>query len=171
MFRTIILSSLFAVLTFGTQAQAQTDQDTFEVLFQARETQRRALVSKLMAFSDDESSKFWVVYDNYRSESKQFQLRRINMLKRLSESLVGMTNATANEMVKAALKLENNQTQAKGKFISKVKKIVPGARFFRYYQLETKLDALFTYGWTKKIPIAITDEEAQKLSSDFGTQL
>lgn len=171
MFRNIILSSLLAVLMFGPQAQAQTDQDVFEVSFQAREAERRALVSKLMNFSDEESNKFWVVYDKYRSESKQFQLRRINMLKKLSDSLVGMTDKTANEIVKSALKLESNQTQAKSKFILKVKKILSGARFFRYYQLETKLDALFTYGWTKKIPIAITEEEAKKMSSDLGTQL
>ena len=70
------------------------------------------------------------------------------MLSKISTSLVGMSDELANETVAAALQLELDQQQAKNEFISSLNILFSNARFFRYYQVETKIDAVFTHGWT-----------------------
>ena len=59
----------------------------------------------------------------------------------------------------SALALEGEEQSAKQSYLAELAPHFSGARYFRLYQLETKLDAIFTFGWTKGIPLAITEEE------------
>ncbi len=43
-------------------------------------------------------------------------------------------------------KLESDQQQAKNEFVFSLKTQLSTAHFFRYYQVETKLEAIFNYG-------------------------
>lgn len=148
-------------------AAAQTLQDQFEVSFQARETQRRATISTTMAFTEEEAANFWPIYDQYRLVAKGHQLRRMRMVATLSENTVGMDEATAATMIKNALDLEAKQQAAKKTYINQLTDHFFGARHFRLYQLETKLDALFRFGWTKQIPLAVTEDELKLLQQGF----
>lgn len=161
---------MMTAITISTPVQAQNVQDGFEVNFQARETKRRALVAGAMRFDEAEAEKFWPAYDVYRAKEKTHQLRRLRMLQIVSKTGVGMDEKTGDEIVNGALQLEADQTAAKNTYIKTIRKTFIGARFFRLYQLETKLGALFTYGWTSKIPLAVTDEEAAILQNSFDAR-
>lgn len=154
-----------ACLNISLPLFAQTTQDKFEIDFQLREAERRAAISRSMAFTEEEAVQFWPQYDVYRFKAKQFQQRRLTMLSKISGSLVGMTDELANETVAAALQLELDQQQAKNEFVSSLKILFSNARFFRYYQIETKIDAIFTHGWTQAIPLALTEEEARLIEN------
>ncbi len=159
----ILASSFLLMLAvgFAPALYAQSSQDKFEVSFQANETKRRATIASVMLFTGAEAAKFWPLYDAYRARVKDHQLQRILMLEKLSESMVGMGDEVATEVVNNALQLERDQERRKRDFISDLHPILTGARYFRYYQVETKLDAMFTYGWTQQIPLAITEDEAK----------
>lgn len=167
MFRTnkIAIFIALAWINISLPLYAQTTQDKFEIDFQLREAERRAVISRTMGFTEEEAVEFWPQYDVYRFKAKQFQQRRLTMLRKISGSLVGMTDELANETVAGALQLELDQQQAKNEFVSSLKTLFSNARFFRYYQVETKIDAVFTHGWTQEIPLALTEEEA-KLMED-----
>lgn len=158
-----------AVIT-STPVRAENVQDSFEVNFQLRETKRRALVASTMGFSAAEAEKFWPVYDVYRAQEKNHQLRRLKMLQIVSKVGVGMDEKTGDEIVNGALQLEADQTAAKNTYIKTIRKTFSGARFFRLYQLETKIAAIFTHGWTRKIPLAVTNEEAKILQDSFDAK-
>ena len=161
---------MMSAVTISAPVQAQNSQDGFEVNFQARETQRRALVASAMGFDETEAEKFWPVYDAYRAKEKTHQLRRRKMLQMVANAGVGMDEKTSDEIVTGALKLEADQDAAKSAYMKTLRKTFSGARYFRLYQLETKLNALFTYGWTSNIPLAVTEEEAAILQNNFDAQ-
>jgi hypothetical protein len=159
----ILALTIIFIVASSSSLQAQTDQDVFEVNFQKREAGRREVIARVMMFEEQEAKKFWSMYDEYRVQEKKFQQRRLTMLKKLENSIVGMSEEFAGEIVSKALALELDKHSAKQKFISKLEPVLPKARYFRYYQLETKLAARFTYKWTQRIPLAVTEEEAKKL--------
>ena len=146
-----------------TPASAQSAQDQFEVAFQQREAQRRAQISGAMRFSDEEAAKFWPIYDQYRLSIKALQLRRLGMLKTLSENQVGMDAETAEELVQTSLTIESEATSLKSSYLEKSGKVISGARYVRLFQIEMKLDAMLMYGVTQQIPMAVTEEERQIL--------
>ena len=164
-----------AAIALGTAAPAppvaaQNAIDQFEVSFQAREAQRRANISNAMGLSEEEAIEFWPIYDQYRLVAKSHQLRRLRMIQRLATNTVGMDAQTASGIMSAALALEAEQQSAKQKYFADLAPHFSGARYFRLYQLETKLDALFTYGWTKGIPLAVTESELEILQQGFEAQ-
>ena len=170
-FATLISGALLmAVVITSSPVQAKNVQDGFEVSFQSRETKRRAIIASAMGFDAAEAEKFWPAYDVYRAQEKAHQLRRLKMLLIVSKAGVGMDEKTGDEIVNGALQLEADQTAAKNAYIKSVRKILSGARFFRVYQLETKLGAIFTHGWTKKIPLSVTEEEAKILQENFNAK-
>ena len=146
---------------------AQNTQDSFEVGFQARETQRRALISSAMGFDEAEAEKFWPIYDVYRIKEKSLQLRRLKLLRRVSEIGVGMNTESADEIVVKALKLDTDMAGAKNDYFEEIRKSFDGVKYFRLYQLETKLNAIFQAGWTSKIPLSVSEEEAEVLREKF----
>ena len=151
-------------------AAAQGLQDKFEVTFQAREAQRRAAISNTMRFNDEEAATFWPIYDQYRLGAKSHQLRRLRMIARLAENTVGMDAQTASAIMSAALALEAEQQSSKQKYFADLAPHFSGARYFRIYQLETKLDAIFKFGWTKSIPLAVTEEELELLQEGMQAE-
>lgn len=158
----ILLSASLAVaapFALPAAAHAQSAQDGFEVSFQGRETQRRATIATTMRFTDEEGAAFWPIYDQYRLAAKAHQLRRFNMIRRLSENTVEMDAATADMIVESAVELEAEQVAAKAEYMEDLAPHFDGARYFRLYQIETKLDAIFRFGWTRNIPLAVTEEE------------
>ena len=146
-----------------TPAAAQNALDKFEVSFQAREAQRRATISSAMAFTEEEAEVFWPIYDQYRLSAKSHQLRRLRLIQHYSKNTVGMDAETATEIMGKALAIDNDQHAAKAKFFADLAPHFEGARYFRLFQLETKLKAIFRAGWTKEIPLAVTEEERAKL--------
>lgn len=161
------LSAIAAPVALPQTAHAQTAQDKFEVSFQARETQRRATIASAMRFTEEEGAAFWPIYDVYRLAAKSHQLRRFMMIQRLSENTIEMDKATAKMITSSALALEMEQVTAKQEYIKNLDEHFEGARYFRLYQLETKLDAIFRFGWTKQIPLAVTEEEFEILQQRF----
>ena len=163
--RIAIMAALIAAspISFAQPAQAQTAQDKFEVSFQARETQRRAKIATAMRFDDEQAAKFWPIYDQYRLVAKGQQLQRYRLLQKLATNAIDINAMTATDIISSALALESEQQSAKQKFLSNVAPHFRGTKYFRIFQLETKLDAIFRYGWTRAIPLALTAEELNML--------
>lgn len=159
-----------AVAAPATQTFAQNPIDQFEVAFQTREAQRRATISRTMGFSEDEASTFWPIYDAYRAVAKTHQLRRLRLIQRFSQSAVGMDAETAQAIMDAAIALDNEQQAAKEAYFVNLAPHFEGARYFRLYQLEVKLDAIFRAGWTGQIPLAVTEEELEALQHGMEAQ-
>ena len=152
-------------------AAAQSAQDRFEVAFQARETQRRASISSAMRFTDEEAEQFWPIYDQYRLAAKNIQRQQVRLVALYSKNTVGMDDKTASDLIDKALKVEEDSRAAKADYIKKVSSVLSGARYFRIFQIEMRLEALLLNGATKQIPLAVTEEEREILESAAAAQI
>lgn len=139
--------------------------DQFEVNHQLREARRRAAISGILLLGEDAAVRFWPAYDNYRQQAKQFEMRRLGLLGEASHSMNGMSQAVATNIVSAAVQLEVDQQVSKKAYFKRLRPMLDATKYFRYYQLETKLDADFTYNWTSVIPFVLTRNEAEVINA------
>ena len=123
--------------------------------YQAIEEARRTNVARNIHLSKTESSRFWALYDDYRTATSTFDARRTELLMRLSKQVDDLSDGEGRLLMKDALTLEKERQEEKQRYLELVAEILSGDRLFRYYQIETKLDAQARASWTRLIPLAV----------------
>jgi len=157
--RLIMITSL-SMLMILPVANAQEDENSpYEIAYQAREAERRAIIAFNLELSDRESKAFWPLYKKYRSNSKIKEKLRIKLLKKFAKNMKIMSKKDAERIVMSALNLEADRERLKKDYILSLKYILIRKKFFRYYQIETKLDAIYKFQWTKAIPLATANKK------------
>ena len=122
---------------------------------QAIEEARKANVARNIHLSETESSRFWSLYEEYRTATSAFDVRRTELFVRLSEHVEDLSDGEGRLLVKDALSLEKQRQEEKQRYLGKIAEFLSGDRLFRYYQIETKLDAQARASWTRLIPLAV----------------
>jgi len=140
-----------ALLHVAGQAQTQTE---YELAHQAAESDRQMMVAVNLPLLDSEAEAFWKLYLEYRAADKEMDDSRANLIRRFAGSFENLGNKEGDQLVADALRVEEKRQDIKKRYFKKFARILPGQRVFRYYQIETKLDAMKRYDWTRQIPLA-----------------
>lgn len=146
---------LLSMLNHAANAQHQTE---YELQHQLAETERQAIVAENLPLAESEAEAFWALYLEYRAAVKKMDDRRLSLLRRYANSIENLPAAEGQRLVKDALRTEKDRQALKQRYLRKFERVLHGQRLFRYYQVETKLDAVQRYGWTQQIPLAPVTE-------------
>ena len=146
-----------ALLTLNVTASAQ-DQSEYEQLHRESDIDRQAIVAESLPLLDSEAEAFWDLYLQYRAAHKDLDDQRMILLSRFEESMNDLTDDEGSRFVTDALRLEKQRQALRQSYLMKFSSVLPGAKLFRYYQIETKLDALKLHFWTSTIPLASETE-------------
>ena len=144
-----------ALLSTVTSTLSQTE---YELAHQKEEIERKATVAANLPLLDAEAEAFWDLYLEYRAADKEMDDQRVNLMLRLTESYEDLADDEGNRLVTDALRLEEERQSLKKRYFKKFARVLPGQRLFRYYQIETKLDAQKRYDWTLIIPLVPVSE-------------
>ncbi len=139
-------------------AHAQT-QSAYELRHQIVETERQAIITSSLPLTDNEASSFWPLYAKYREEIKETDDRRLELLQHFSEHMQNLDSKEADYLVSNANELDVDRQKIKRKYFDRFSRIISGAKLFRFYQIETKLEAIHRVNWTQQVPLAAPDEE------------
>lgn len=164
MFKYFSIILVFVALC-SSEAIAQSKGASFEIQHQAREIERRAIIAKNLDLTETEEKAFWNKYDQYRLKVKKAEKVRLGLIGELSENLVEMSEKSADSLVARASRLDVDTQKLKEKHLRSLRPVLGGAKIFKYYQIETKLDATFKHGWTRKIPLVLTGNQKLDLIS------
>ena len=153
---TIVICAITSVLlSHAVNAQHETE---YELQHQLAETERQAMVAANLPLLDSEAEAFWDLYLEYRAAVKKMDDRRANLLRRYANSYEEMSGKDGAGIVTDALRTEKERQALKQRYLKRFARLLPGQRLFRYYQIETKLDAMQRYGWTQLIPLVPVTE-------------
>jgi len=144
-----------ALLSTVTSAQSQTE---VELTHQKQETERRPLVSANLSLLDSESEAFWDLYFEYRVAIKEWDDQRVDLLRRLKESNDDVTDDDEIHLVTESLRIDKQRQALKQSYFMKFSHVLAGSSLLRYYQIETKLDALKRNFWTSQVDLAPVPE-------------
>jgi hypothetical protein len=147
--KTLLL--VLALLCVGTAASAQ--EAYIELLRSDVRTEKVAIITEAMDFTDEEASAFWPVYRKYEYDLAKLKDLRIELIKEYLKHYDSMTNRRAKDLMKRSFKLEEKQTTLRKNHFSKFERVLGSMRAAKLMQIERQLEMLIDLQIAAEIPI------------------
>jgi len=145
-------------------SHAQDRVTGFDVSYQIREANRKAIIAENLVLTEAEAQEFWPIYDAYRAKIKDKAKALIELLQPFGGDMSGISNVKAKSIVKRALNMEIGYQKLNNKYILDLqsKSILSGTKLLRYYQIELRLNAIFKDSLTETVPLVPVKKDNTK---------
>lgn len=117
------------------------------------QTERKILIMREMALTNEEASAFWPLYDEYVVARRELGDMRLKVITDYAASYDSMTNELARSLANDSMDYETKVLKLKKKYLKKFRKVLPDIKVVRYFQLESKLDAIIEFDLASQIPL------------------
>jgi hypothetical protein len=129
-------------------------QDSYiELMRSDVQTQKKAIITEAMEFTEEEAAAFWPVYNDYANEFRKIGDEKIAMIKDYAANFDNITDEKAKELMDKAFNLEERTTKLKKKYYKKLSKVLPVTRTARFFQLENQLINLINLQVASELPL------------------
>jgi hypothetical protein len=125
-----------------------------ELLRSDLRSQKVAIITDIMRFSEDEDAKFWPVYREYETELSAVNDDRIALIKEYAEAYGNITDAIADRLARGALDLEARRNAVKAKYYEKFKTALSAKTAARFLQVENQILLILDLQIAASLPIA-----------------
>lgn len=134
-------------------ALAQANEKEIELTREAIRAEHKLLVSQNLSLNEAQSEAFWPVYDEYAKEITRVNDRRITLLETFGEDYGAIDDAQAASMLEEALSIRQARLDVQKTFLERFGKALPATRVARFYQIESKLDAVVDFELARAVPL------------------
>jgi hypothetical protein len=155
-----VLTSLFAIvlaITFIGIADFAPAQDkpadNMEIVKEKIKSDKKLLVATNMQLSESEANAFWPVYESYQAELGKLRDREIKLIEKFAASYETMSDDVAKNLLDDSLSIDSDHQKLRQSYLAKFRGVLPDAKVARYYQIESKIDAVMEYEMAKRIPL------------------
>ena len=148
---------VLAAVPFVVHAQQEQDSSTRadeQIILKQVMTDKRAVYTQALKLTDEESRKFWPVYDEYEAKVKKLDDRFLQLVNDFAAKYSSMTDADAKQMLETKMKIERERMDLKQSYTKKVATVLPATKALRYAQLETRIDNELRRNVYNMIPLA-----------------
>jgi hypothetical protein len=143
--------TLLGVLT-GAAALAQAKSD-FELTRDVLQAERKLLVSQNLALSEAEAAAFWPVFDAYAGEQRALNDRLVKAIEAFATDYDTLTDERAEELLEESLSIREDRNQLRRSYLKRFSKTLPGKKLARFFQIDSKIDALLDAKIAQAIPL------------------
>lgn len=113
----VILSLVFSTIVFS--------QDQYiELLRQDLKTEKVAILTDVMEFSEEQAKIFWPVYREYEHELTKIGDERIAIIKDYAANFENMTDEKAKNLIERSFKFQEKRTKLRKKYFKKMDKVL-----------------------------------------------
>jgi len=148
--KTLFLT-LFLLLSTAVFAQ---DMDNFiELLRSDVKTQKKAVITEVMNFTEQEASAFWPVYRDYEYELDKLGDARFVMIKDYADNYEKMTDDKAKEIIEKAIKFQEARLELRKNFFKKFCKVLPVTKAARLMQVDNQIQLLIDLQISAELPL------------------
>jgi hypothetical protein len=135
-------------------ATAAADEDAYiELLRSDVRSEKVAIITEVMEFTDTEAERFWPVYRAYDEQLQMIVDDRIKMIKDFAQNYGTFTDRSAEKIAEKALRLESRRTNLKRKFYPRFSKAVGAKRAAQFFQLERQINLLIELQVASELPL------------------
>jgi hypothetical protein len=125
-----------------------------ELLRSDLRTQKVAVITQIMGFTDAEDQAFWPVYRQYETELAKLNDERIQLIETYAKNYTNLSDTVANDLVTKALDIESRRVALKQKYYSQLKAVVPPKTAARALQVENQILLLLDLQVAASLPVA-----------------
>jgi hypothetical protein len=146
----LALGSLAGV---SAQTRAATD-DEIRLTRTMLQTKRQEIVSNAIHLTADEEKLFWQLYREWRHEMARIGDRRVDIIKSISGQMFDqIDDAGAKSLLDEWLSIQADTAKLQARYVKRFRKILPEKKVARFFQLESKLDAITNYDLVERVPL------------------
>jgi CHAT domain-containing protein len=116
-------------------------------------TQKVAIITEVMGFTEAEDAAFWPIYREYDVEMSKLGDERVNLIQEYARNYSKMTDAVADSLATGALALEGRRNAVKTKYYERFKQALSPRTAARFLQVEQQLLLLIDLQILSSLPI------------------
>jgi hypothetical protein len=116
-------------------------------------SQKVAILTEMMDFTEKEDAAFWPIYREYDVELSKLNDERVRLIGEYAKTYSGMTDANADKIATAALELEGRRHALKLKYYDRVKTALSARQAARFLQIENQLLMLIDLQIAAALPV------------------
>jgi len=147
----VLLAGVLVLAVAAGSAQAQ--EAYVELMRQDIKTQKVAIITAVMDFTDEEAKIFWPLYREYGTELAKIGDRRIAMIKAFAETYGSITDEQATLFAKDWFALHSDRLKLRKKYFDKVSKAVSPLIAAQFIQLENVVGMLIDIQVAAELPL------------------
>ena len=143
---------LIIVFVLSAMVYSQTTS-YLEVLKSDINTQRRALITAAMDFTEEEAQKFWPIYKEYEVEYDKLIDKEIDLIKSYAESYENMGEEVAHQLAKQSFEIEKAQLTLSEKYFKKYSKEIEIRRAVKLQMVLNRIELMNNLQKASSIPV------------------
>jgi hypothetical protein len=124
-----------------------------ELLRSDLRTQKVAIITQMMEFTEAEDAAFWPIYREYELDMSKLNDERIAMIQEYGQNYSQITDDLADKLATKALDLESRRQALKGKVYERVKQATSAHTAAKFLQVEHQIQLLIDLQISAALPI------------------
>ena len=157
----LVLILAGGLAAYGQSAQQAPAQQTktmnltayAELLRSDVRTQKVAIITEVMGFTEAEDAAFWPIYRAYDAEMAKLGDERVALIADYANNFAKMTDEAADTLATKALDLDSRRRAALAKCYEDVKRATSAATALRFLQVEHQLQLLIDLQIASALPL------------------
>jgi hypothetical protein len=137
----------------------------------AARAERKAVVGQNMALTDDESRKFWPLYDEYEGKMDRIEDRHVIEIKEFARHFQNLTNADARKKLNEVMAISQSRLNVQSTYIPKFRAILSDVKVTRFFQIDNKLRALVQCQIAQIVPLAQPSATSESPGGNPGNNM
>jgi hypothetical protein len=124
-----------------------------ELLRSDLRSQRIAIITELMQFTEAEDTKFWPVYREYETELAKVNDERMALIKEYAANYEKLTDEVADRLARGALDVEGRRNGLKARYYDRFKSALSPKAAARFLQIENQMLLILDLQIAASLPI------------------
>lgn len=176
-FTTVVALATLTIVPMAGQSAQDSSRQTqtlnlaayVELLRSDVRTQKVAIITEVMGFSEAEDEAFWPIYREYDLELSKLGDERLDLIGEYAKSYADLTDAVADQLATRALDLESKRQALRQRCYERVKAALSPRTAMRFLQVEHQLQLLIDLQIAASLPVAPAVTPAKKPAATKGT--
>jgi len=137
----------------GAAAAQDKPADNMDLVKEKIQTDKKLFIANNMQLTESEAKAFWPVYEAYQAELGSLRDREIKLIEAFAANYETMSDDVAKNLLDDSLSIDLDHQKLRQSYLSKIRGVLADKKVARYYQLESKIDAVLEYEMAKRIPL------------------
>jgi hypothetical protein len=125
-----------------------------ELLRSDLRTQKVAIITEVVGFTEAEDKAFWPVYRQFDAEMAKLGDERVALISDYSKNYANLTDEAADRIARGALDVQGKRQALVAKYYDQIAKVIPPRTALRAWQVEIQLELLIDLQIASALPIA-----------------
>jgi hypothetical protein len=148
-----MLKNVFIILFVLSAVVYSQTTSYIEILKSDINTQRRALITASMDFSEEEAQKFWPVYKEYEREYDSVMDKKMGLLKDYAENYNNMSEEVARQLAKTSFEIQKEQLTLSENYFNKFTKELEIRRAVKLQMILNRIELMLNLQKASTIPV------------------